>query len=104
MNIAVIGAGYVGLVTGAGLAPPGHTVRIGAADPEKVATLSEGGTPFFESELDRPVSEGMAAGLLTFHADNHDAGEDAQVVIIALPTSPAADGSADLALIDNAFA
>ena len=45
MNIAVIGAGYVGLVTGAGLATPGHTVRIGAADPEKVATLSEGGTP-----------------------------------------------------------
>ena len=99
MNIAVIGAGYVGLVTGAGLATPGHTVRIGAADPEKVATL-EGGTPFFESELDRPVSEGMAVGLLTFHA----AGEDAQVVIFALPTPPAADGSADLALIDNAFA
>jgi UDPglucose 6-dehydrogenase len=103
MNIAVIGAGYVGLVTGAGLVALGHRVRIGEADPEKVATLSEGGVPFFEADLDRLVSEGIADGLLTFHADNHDAVDDAQVVIIALPTPPAIDGSADLATIDAAL-
>ena len=103
MNIAVIGAGYVGLVTGAGLAALGHRVRIGEEDQEKVATLSEGDVPFFEADLDRLVSEGIADGLLTFHTDNHNAVEDAQVVIIALPTPPAADGSADLALIDSAL-
>jgi UDPglucose 6-dehydrogenase len=103
MNIAVIGAGYVGLVTGAGLAGLGHRVRLGEADPDKVAALNEGRVPFFEANLDRLVSEGMADGLLTFHADNHDAVADAQVVIIALPTPPADDGSADLAVIDTAL-
>jgi UDPglucose 6-dehydrogenase len=103
MNIAVIGAGYVGLVTGAGLAGLGHRVRLGEADPDKVATLNEGRVPFFEANLDRLVSEGMADGLLTFHADNHDAVADAQVVIIALPTPPADDGSANLAVIDTAL-
>jgi UDPglucose 6-dehydrogenase len=103
MNIAVIGAGYVGLVTGAGLAGLGHRVRIGEADPEKVATLNAGGVPFFEADLDRLVSEAIADGLLSFHADNHDAVTDAEVVIIALPTPPADDGSADLATIDAAL-
>ncbi len=93
MNIAVIGAGYVGLVTGAGLAGLGHRVRIGEADPEKVATLNAGGVPFFEADLDRLVSEAIADGLLSFHADNHDAVTDAEVVIIALPTPPAGCGS-----------
>jgi UDPglucose 6-dehydrogenase len=103
MNIAVIGAGYVGLVTGAGLAGLGHRVRIGEADPDKVATLNEGSVPFFEADLDRLVSEAIADGLLTFHDDNHDAVADAEVVIIALPTPPADDGSADLATIANAL-
>lgn len=103
MNIAVIGAGYVGLVTGAGLAGLGHRVRIGEADPDKIATLNEGRVPFFEADLDRLLSEGMADGLLTFHGDNHEAVKDAEVVIIALPTPPADDGSADLATIDAAL-
>ena len=103
MRIAVIGAGYVGLVTGAALATLGHRVRIGEVDPEKVATLAEGIVPFFEADLDRLVSEGIADGLLTFHIDNDEAVDQAEVVLIALPTPPAADGSADLAVIETAL-
>jgi UDPglucose 6-dehydrogenase len=103
MKIAVIGAGYVGLVTAAGLSALGHRVRVGEADATKVATLSDGEAPFFEAGLDRIVSEGVADGLLTFHTDNHVAVADAEVVLIALPTPPSADGSADLALIDQAL-
>jgi hypothetical protein len=54
--------------------------------------LSECGVPVFETDLDRLVSEGIADGLLTIHADNQEAVDDAQVVIIALPTLYA-DGS-----------
>lgn len=103
MKVAVIGAGYVGLVTGAGLTALGHRVRIGEADPERLTVLSEGTVPFFEADLDRLVSEGIADGLLSFHGDNHEAVEDAEVVMVALPTPPAADGSADLAIIEAAL-
>jgi len=103
MRIAVIGAGYVGLVTGAALAALGHRVRIGEADPERVATLAEGTVPFFEPDLDRLLSEGIADGLLTFHTDNGVAVDQAEVVIVALPTPPAVDGSADLAVIEMAL-
>jgi UDPglucose 6-dehydrogenase len=103
MNIAVIGAGYVGLVTAAGLSALGHRVRVGEADATKVAALSDGVVPFFEADLDRIVSGGVSDGLLTFHTDNHVAVADAEVVLVALPTPPSADGSADLALIDEAL-
>ena len=103
MNIAVIGAGYVGLVTGAGLAALGHRVRIGEADADKVAKLASGESPFFEPDLDRLVSDGIADELLSFHTDNGTAVDDAEVVIIALPTPATVDGSADLALIDGAL-
>ena len=102
MRIAVIGAGYVGLVTGAALAALGHRVRIGEADPERVATLAEGTVPFFEPGLDRLLSEGIADGLLTFHTDNGVAVEKAEVVIVALPTPPAAE-STDPAVIETAL-
>ena len=62
-------------MTGAGLAALGHRVRVGEADAEKVVMLSDGQVPFFEADLDRLVSEGIADGLLSFHADNHEAVE-----------------------------
>lgn len=103
MNIAVIGAGYVGLVTGAGLAALGHRVRIGEADPERLALLQAGGVPLHEAGLGAILSETVGSGLLTFHADNNEAVADARVVMIALPTPPSADGSADLATIERAL-
>lgn len=103
MNIAVIGAGYVGLVTGAGLAALGHRVRIGEADPERLAQLQAGGVPLHEAGLGPILSKTVGSGLLTFHADNNEAVADARVVMIALPTPPSADGSADLATIEAAL-
>ncbi|MDJ0791710.1 MAG: UDP-glucose/GDP-mannose dehydrogenase family protein [Acidimicrobiia bacterium] len=103
MIVGVIGAGYVGVVTGAGLAALGHTVRVGEIDPEKVALLSEGRVPFYEADLERLTSEGIANGLLSFHVDNREAVSEAEIVILALPTPPAADGSADLAAIERAL-
>ena len=70
MNIAVIGAGYVGLVTAAGLASLGHRVRVGEADVKKVAVLNSGGVPLHEADLDSVLTELIATGNLTFHVDN----------------------------------
>ena len=88
MNIAVIGAGYVGLVTAAGLASVGHRVRVGEADEARLTMLQAGGIPLHEADLDRIVAEAIDNGLLSFHGDNSAAVDDATVVLIALPTPP----------------
>jgi UDPglucose 6-dehydrogenase len=103
MQVAVIGAGYVGLVTGAGLAYLGHNVRLGERDPGKLEMLSAGQVPFFEAGLDRLLSEGIENKLLSFHADNKVAADGARVVFIALPTPPDEDGSADTSYIEEAL-
>ena len=103
MNVAVIGAGYVGLVTGTGLAYLGHTVRMGEADSNKLRILSAGQVPFFEAGLDQMLSEGIDNGLLTFHSDNKEAVAGARVVFVALPTPPDEDGSADTSYIEGAL-
>ncbi|MBT8246787.1 MAG: UDP-glucose/GDP-mannose dehydrogenase family protein [Acidimicrobiia bacterium] len=103
MQVAVIGAGYVGLVTGAGLAYLGHTVRLGERDPDKLEMLKSGQVPFFEAGLDRLLTEGIDNNLLSFHADNKEAAEGARVLFIALPTPPDEDGSADTSYIEGAL-
>ncbi len=103
MDIAVIGAGYVGLVTGTGLAAVGHRVRMGEADDRKLQELNSGGVPLHEAGLDSIMAEAVADGLLTFHGDNGEAVRGAAVVLIALPTPPASDGSADLAIVESAL-
>jgi UDPglucose 6-dehydrogenase len=103
MNIAVIGAGYVGLVTAAGLASLGHRVRVGEADAEKVALLNSGGVPLYEAGLEKILQVGIDARRLTFHTDNGEAVDGAEIVMIALPTPPALDGSADLSFIESAL-
>ena len=103
MHIAVIGAGYVGLVTAAGLATLGHKVRVGEADGDKVDLLNSGGVPLHEAGLDAVLRAAIGAGTLTFHTDNDEAVSGAQIVMIALPTPPSADGSADLSFIRDAL-
>jgi UDPglucose 6-dehydrogenase len=103
MNIAVIGAGYVGLVTAAGLASVGHNVRVGEANEARLTMLQAGEVPLHEADLDRIVAETIDNGLLSFYGDNSKAVSNAAVVLIALPTPPSADGSADLAFIDGAL-
>ena len=100
METAVIGAGYVGLVQAAGLAALGHRVRVGERSEARLAMLEAGQMPIYEPDLDRLISDGTSSGLLTFHGSNSDAVAHAQVVFIAVPTPPAADGSADTAIVE----
>jgi UDPglucose 6-dehydrogenase len=101
MNVAIIGGGYVGLVTAAGLAALGHRVRVGEADQARVSLLSAGEVPIFESGLDELMARGRADGLLSFHGSNLEAVEGADFVFLCLPTPSAEDGRADLGFIDS---
>lgn len=100
-NIAVIGAGYVGLVTGAGLAHLGHRVRLAERSAERVAQLEGGQVPIFEEGLGELLEAGRSSGLLTFHTDNVEAVEGAQFVFLCLPTPPGPDGRADLSFVEG---
>ncbi|HUP83215.1 MAG TPA: nucleotide sugar dehydrogenase [Candidatus Limnocylindria bacterium] len=66
LNLAVVGSGYVGLVTAACLASMGHTVRVIERDPKRVAALNQGIVPFRETGLDEAVANGLARGRLSF--------------------------------------
>jgi UDPglucose 6-dehydrogenase len=103
MEVAVIGAGYVGLVTAAGLSYLGHRVRVGEVDEQKLRKLEAGEVPFYEAGLDRLIAEGAANHLLTFHADNSEAVSGARVVFIALPTPSGVNGAANTSIIEAAL-
>jgi UDPglucose 6-dehydrogenase len=101
VNVAIIGAGYVGLVTGAGLASVGHRVRIGEANQDRVVLLQEGGVPIYEAGLTELMADVTAAGALTFHLSNVEAVEEADFVFLCLPTPESPDGRADLSYING---
>ncbi len=96
MNIAVIGTGYVGLVTGAGLADFGNEVVCVDVDEKKIAALEAGEIPIYEPGLDVIVSRNMENGRLRFSTDLVSAIEGARAIFIAVGTPPKPDGSADL--------
>ncbi|MCK8783517.1 UDP-glucose/GDP-mannose dehydrogenase family protein [Roseomonas sp. NAR14] len=100
MRIAMIGAGYVGLVSGACFAEFGVEVTVIDTDTSKVAALREGRIPIYEPGLDRLVAENVAAGRLAF-ADDLDAGvRGAEAVFLAVGTpSRRGDGHADLSFV-----
>lgn len=100
-NITVIGGGYVGLVTGAGLAHLGHRVRIGERSTERVALLEGGEVPIFEEGLDELLAAGHGSGLISYHTDNAEAAADAEFVFLCLPTPPDPDGRADLSFVEG---
>ncbi len=97
MNIAVIGAGYVGLVSAAGLAKLGHTVRLGEANPQRLEMLQAGGVPIYEEGL--PELLAAVSDRMSFHGDNADAVAGAELVFLCLPTPEGPDGRADLSYI-----
>lgn len=101
MSITVIGAGYVGLVTGAGLAHLGHRVRLAERSAERVAELEAGGVPIYEAGLAELLAEGRESGRLTFHTDNVEAAQDARFIFLCLPTPPGPDGRADLSFVEG---
>jgi len=103
MKIAMIGSGYVGLVSGACLADFGHDVICVDKDPEKIVALRAGRIPIYEPGLDELVANNMRAGRLAFSTDLAAAVAEAAVVFIAVGT-PArrGDGHADLSYVYGA--
>jgi UDPglucose 6-dehydrogenase len=101
--VAVIGAGHVGLVTAAGFAHHGRRVRVGEADPKRLAALQDGILPFSEPGLADIVAGAVDQGNLTFHGDNAEAASGAVAVFVAVPTPPGPGGAADLSLVEAAI-
>lgn len=99
MKIAVVGTGYVGLVTGTCLAQKGHTVTCVDIDEAKVTRMQAGQTPIYEPELDALFKGAIKSGHLHFTTDLAAGVKDATIIFLALPTPPGADGSADLSAI-----
>ena len=100
MTIAIIGTGYVGLVTGACFAEVGHTVTCVDADASKVALLQSGGIPIFEPGLEDLVRRNVAAGRLSFTPSTAEGIARSQVIFIAVPTPPLSDGAVDMSFIE----
>jgi UDPglucose 6-dehydrogenase len=99
MKIAVVGTGYVGLVTGTCLAETGNTVTCVDINEEKVKKLQSGIIPIYEPGLDILFNRNTAQGRLKFTTSLAEGIEDAKIIFLALPTPPDEDGSADLKYI-----
>ncbi|WP_300602309.1 UDP-glucose/GDP-mannose dehydrogenase family protein [Niabella sp.] len=96
MKIAVIGTGYVGLVTGTCFAETGNQVTCVDINQEKIAALRSGKTPIYEPGLDVLLARNIKEERISFTNDLAKAVEEALVVFLALPTPSGADGAADL--------
>lgn len=99
MNIAVIGTGYVGLVTGTCFADTGNDVVCVDIDADKVKRMQAGEVPIYEPYLDTVFERNIRQKRLTFTTDLVPAVKGAEVVFLALPTPPGEDGSADLSYV-----
>ncbi|MDQ1141526.1 UDP-glucose dehydrogenase family protein [Pedobacter agri] len=99
MKIAVIGTGYVGLVTGTCLAETGNDVICVDINEQKVQKMQNGEVPIYEPGLDLLFHRNIKQGRLTFTTVLADAIKDAQIIFMALPTPPGGDGAADLSYI-----
>ena len=96
MKIAVIGTGYVGLVTGTCFAETGNDVICVDVNAEKVKQLQAGVIPIYEPDLDVLFERNTKGGRLKFTTSLNEGIEGAKIIFLALPTPPGADGSADL--------
>src|SRR6201987_2813652 len=101
MDIAIIGSGYVGLVTGACFAEVGHTVICVDNDQRKVESLQNGYIPIYEPGLEEVVHRNVSARRLRFTSSTAEGVDHSQIIFIAVPTPPQADGSVDLTYIEK---
>lgn len=99
MKIAVIGTGYVGLVTGTCLAETGNSVTCVDIVEEKVNKMKNGQMPIYEPGLDILFHRNIEQGRLNFTTNLADAIKDAVIIFLALPTPPGGDGKADLSFV-----
>jgi UDPglucose 6-dehydrogenase len=102
MQIAVIGTGYVGLVTGACFAEFGVDVTCVDVDAQKISRLTDGIMPIYEPGLEQLVAKNAAAGRLRFTTDAKQAIEQSLVIFLAVGTPPKEDGSPDLSFVEAA--
>jgi UDPglucose 6-dehydrogenase len=96
MNVAIIGTGYVGLVTGACLADFGHSVICVDSSAERVDLLRAGQVPFYEPGLQELVARNAAAGRLMFSGELAPAIRDSSVIFVAVGTPEGSNGEADM--------
>ena len=101
MKLAVIGCGYVGLVSGSCLAEAGHDVVATDNDASRIAALQAGKIPIYEPNLDKVLDTVVREGRLRFTSDCAQAVRGADVVFICVGTPPSETGEADLSAIDN---
>lgn len=99
MNIAVVGTGYVGLVTGTCFAETGNQVFCVDIDADKIERMKRGEVPIYEPYLDTVFERNIRQNRLKFTTDLEEAVRDAEIVFLALPTPPGEDGSADLSYV-----
>jgi UDPglucose 6-dehydrogenase len=96
MKIAVVGTGYVGLVSGTCFAETGNHVTCIDIDQQKIAKLSSGTITIYEPGLERLFERNLKEGRLSFTTSLADGIKEASIIFLALPTPPGEDGSADL--------
>ena len=101
MDLAIVGSGYVGLVTGACFADVGHNVICIDNDEGKIESLRSGRVPIYEPGLEEIVHRNVSAQRLRFSGSIKEGVDHAQVVFIAVPTPQDADGSVDLSFIEK---
>lgn len=99
MKIAVVGTGYVGLVSGTCFAETGNHVTCVDIDEKKVKKMQKGIIPIYEPGLETLFERNTSQGRLTFTTDLAAGVKDAEIIFLALPTPPGEDGSADLKYI-----
>jgi UDPglucose 6-dehydrogenase len=102
MHITILGAGYVGLVTGACLARMGQSISLLEIDPKRLRPLRQRQIPFHEPGLQELVTEGMENGVMTATGDGEEALRPADIVMICVGTPLRQDGDADLSQIEAA--
>jgi UDPglucose 6-dehydrogenase len=101
MNLAIIGTGYVGLVSGTCFAETGNNVVCVDIDEQKVARLQAGQIPIYEPGLEQLFERNSKEGRLHFTTNLQEAVQKSDIIFLALPTPPGEDGSADLSYVMN---
>jgi UDPglucose 6-dehydrogenase len=101
LRLAVVGCGYVGLVTGACLAEAGHDVICTDIDAARIAQLQSGEVPIYEEYLGEILASTRASGKISYTADAGEAFRASDVIFICVGTPPKGTGEADLSAIDN---
>ncbi|WP_318582315.1 UDP-glucose dehydrogenase family protein [Bacillus paranthracis] len=102
MKITIIGTGYVGLITGVGLAVLGHSVTCFDINDEKIERIKQGDLPIYEAGLYELIHDACENNRLTFTTSKEEAFHDAEFIFIAVGTPSLLDGTADLTYIQNA--